>query len=145
MAVTSAYVRGKIAAIWPALKFVVLSDQLWFPPSKPALIDFLKESWPHVKPPYIPSVSECEEFSISLVAYQRKLHAVLVADGVIPITDRYNWPIGIVCGTRFRGRDIDHWQNICLTHDAGIMMIEPQTQEIWSPEPDQDEIYFLLM
>ena len=93
-------------------------------------------------PPYVPHLYECEEFTLDLVAAQRRRHAGrFLADNT---GLRCNWPLGIVCGTRFAGVAMDHWQNICGTQD-GIRLVEPQTRRFWTPDPNRDQIYFLLM
>jgi hypothetical protein len=141
MMISSSQVRSELSKIWPNLRFVVLSDSEWWLPSV-ADVRSLLARLPRLD--YIERLYECEEFALELVASQRRAHAADCQLGAVPAGERFNWPLGIVCGTRFRGHDMDHWQNLCLTAD-GIILIEPQTGQIWPPQPDMDQIYFLLM
>ena len=141
--INSDIVRAELAAIWPKLKFVVLSDPAWMAPLVGDLRDYLRLRWRPARPPYLARLSECEEFALGLVAHQRRWHAEQILAGAD--TGTGNWPLGIVVGTKFGGRDIDHWANICRTADAGIVLIEPQTCAVWPAAAAGDQIYFLLM
>jgi len=139
MIVSSDTIRAQLAAIWPDLKFAVLSDPEWWAPETADVAAFLVTE-PDL--PFVPHLYECEEQSLDLVAAQRRLHADDYLAG--RSKPRLNWPLGIVCGTRFAGVEMDHWQNIIVTR-SGVRLVERQSKRIWAPDPAQDQIYFLLM
>ena len=145
MIVSSDTIRTQLAAIWPRLEFIVLSDPEWWAPETADVAAFLV-SEPDL--PFVPHLYECEEQSLDLVAAQRRLHVEDYLHAQHFSTGRakqhLNWPLGIVCGTRFAGVDMDHWQNIIVTR-SGVRLVERQSKRIWAPDPAQDQIYFLLM
>jgi hypothetical protein len=71
------------------------------------------------------------------MAFMRRFNAQNAQD--------HNWPFGIVCGTRFAGVDIDHWCNVALCRDESLLLLEPQTGRMWTPNRTADNIYFVLM
>lgn len=139
MIISSDKLREHFAGIWPDLKFIVLSDPAWAVPRMAQLQNWLQLSEAK-KPPYIEHLFECEEFALKLVADQREQAAAELSKLGI----RYNWPLGIVFGTRFGGQKMDHWKNICLT-DEGLVLIEPQTNAIAMPTLATDRVDFLIM
>lgn len=141
MIVSSDAIREQIGVIWPDLQFLVLSDPEWWLPSAADLWSFLAAQ-PDL--PFVPHLYECEEQSLDTMAAQRRLHVKDYLRSTGHTKQRLNWPLGIVCGTRFAGIDVDHWQNICVTR-SGVRLVERQTKRIWPPDPAQDQIYFLLM
>lgn len=50
-------------------------------------------------------------------------------------------PFGEVWGMKFRGREMHHAINICVCRE-GVMLIEPQTDEIWVASGIEDSIYY---
>ena len=143
MKITSEAVRKDIAAIWPDLQFILLSDPAWWDPDVAEVQEFLQTSGIE-KLPYIEGIHECEEFSLQLVAELRRRRAEKAVAGMIPKNELLNWPFGFVFGTRFAGRDLDHWMGITHTRQ-GLWLIEPQTDAIWTPSRDRDQVLFLFM
>ena len=143
MIVKSADVRKAIKAAWPKLKFMVLSDREWWLPEVENVEAMVHEVAVD-RMSFIPPLFECEEFSLALVAAIRGRRADLYRAGKLQPERVRNWPLGVVCGTRFQGEDVDHWINVCVTRQ-GVWLIEPQTGLMWQPEKGEDEIFFLLM
>jgi hypothetical protein len=122
---------------------MVLSDPEWACPHRAELEAAIKEMGIE-RLSYIRHLFECEEFATALMTTARGRRATMAETGKLPREQWRNWPLGIVCGARFRGVDEDHWINICLTRE-GLYLIEPQTGDMWRPIAGEDEIYFLLM
>ncbi|MDA8139530.1 MAG: hypothetical protein M0036_12845 [Desulfobacteraceae bacterium] len=143
MTVSSDAIRAAVGSIWPDLKYIVLSDPDYIRPTMEELSQTLN-ALEVQRMPYIPLLFECEEFALGLMYEVRKQHAQEAIAGRIAADRLLNWPLGICAGTRFRGRDLDHWANVCLTTD-GVRLIEPQNNTVWAPDAQNDQIYFLLM
>ncbi|KJS29550.1 MAG: hypothetical protein VR64_20580 [Desulfatitalea sp. BRH_c12] len=145
MLITSDQIRSELGLMWPDLQFIVLSDPAWLPTDKAQLQAELDACPRRPRGPiFIENLWACEENAIDLVLTVRKRRAEAAQRGEIPTSQWFNRPLGFVAGTRFNGRDMNHFANICRTR-AGWLMIEPQTHAIWTPRSDTDDIYFLFM
>ena len=140
MIIQTNHIREQLNKIWPDLKFVVLSDPTYFQPTLQQLSDKLNE-FKKLDYKYIKNLFECEEFALAFMTYCRSTRAKEY-NGSDP---RFNWPLGIVVGTKFNGELINHWICICLVKDLGLLLIDPQDGAKWQPSKDRDNIYFLLM
>ena len=141
MKIKSADIRKTISSIYPGMQFIVLTDEQWDLPS----IDDIKKTPVFSKYlRYLPYVFECEEISLSFVSDLRKFRASGMIENNVPDSDRLNWPVGFVWGTKYRGRNLNHWWNVAFTKE-GMFFIEKQTDEIWKPRKDSDDIHFLWM
>jgi hypothetical protein len=127
-------VRRLMAQVWPELKFIILSDPQWQAPTQGEVLAALDAYAPRRRH-YRQGVYECEEFAIDFMAFCRRINAQN-AD--------HNWPLGVVCGTRFKSEYMDHWANVCVSDD-GLWLIEPQTGGVWAAKPVQDQVYFAMM
>ena len=139
----SRVLREKISEVWPELQFIVLSDSEWKVPHIEQVAKFLANAKTPGRP-FIPKLFACEEYSISMMAEVRQLHAQQALNENWPEGERRNWPFGIVAGTKFKGEPINHWLNVCVCHE-GIYILEPQTGEYWLATPANDDIFFLFM
>jgi len=140
MIIQSDKIREDLKYTWPDLKFVVLSDPTYFQPTLQQLSDKLNE-FKNLDYEYIPKLFECEEFALAFMNHCRSTRAKEY-DGSDP---KFNWPLGIVVGTKFNGELIDHWVCICSVRDNELLLIDPQDGAKWQPSGDKDNIYFLLM
>ncbi|KJS31639.1 MAG: hypothetical protein VR64_10610 [Desulfatitalea sp. BRH_c12] len=142
MIITSDQIRAELASMWPELKFILLSDPAWLLPTQDQLQAELDACTRH--PLYYENLYACEEHAVDLMMSVRRGRAEMAQRGEIPTSQWLNRPLGFVAGTRFNGRDMNHFANVCRTR-AGWLMIEPQTHAIWTPRASADHIYFLFM
>ena len=133
-------IRMQLNKVWPDLQFIVLSDPTYFQPTLEQISEKLNE-FKKINYKYIPKLFECEEFALAFMTYCRSTRAKEY-NGSDP---KFNWPLGIVVGTKFNGEDINHWVCLCSVRDMGLLLIDSQDGAKWKPLKDKDNIYFLLM
>lgn len=86
---------------------------------------------------YHKNTFDCDDFSLILHAFVRQ-EQYRRKDWKNP------WAFGEAWGNKFKGELQEHAVNIALTKKE-ILLIEPQTDEIWTANPDNDNIYFVRM
>lgn len=94
---------------------------------------------------YLPEVHDCDDFAHELYCASRRLVYGEVLADLYELKDARPWALGIVWGTKFRGRKCGHAINLVLTHDKGFQFIEPQNDEMWQGKPENNQFHFLLM
>ncbi len=86
MIVSSDTIRAQLAAIWPRLDFIVLSDPEWWAPETADVAAFLVTE---PDPPFVPHLYECEVWrgGINRVFIHPNNAAWIVAEAHIPASD----------------------------------------------------------
>ncbi|MCK9597414.1 MAG: hypothetical protein M0R06_00160 [Sphaerochaeta sp.] len=136
MIITSEALRKALKKIWPDLEFMLLSDPEWDSPTRKELEDFISRVQ---KPGRVDHVWECEEYAFNLMVEQRREHSKVSSK------DDYNWPLGAAWVDKYRGEDLNHVVNICLTSDKGIILADHQADAIWIPDSSGDNVYSVIM
>jgi hypothetical protein len=133
-----AAIKNDLQVIWPELNYALPTDQYYWLPNLDEVQRFLDHYDPVVK--RIKGIYECEEFSLGLMVDLRRWRAV---KGIS--SDFLNWAVGVVLTIKsgLMGESV-HYQNIAVTSDAGVILIEPQTAMIIDNKK-VTEVHFVLM
>ena len=142
--ITTSEIRKQFKQTWPDLKFIILTDQNYLAPAAKQVEEFFINSETKTLP-LIPKLFECEEVALSLVAELRRKRLTQWLNKEFPIDELYNWAFGFAWGNRFDGIVKNHWTNICVTEDWGLILLDVQAMRIWQPSKVKDEIIFIWM
>jgi len=143
MKITSTEIRTKLNILWPSLKFIWLTDSIYWMPSKLKLEELLVKSQVD-RMRYITSIQDCEDFALQLHADVKRIRTFDAEAGSIPRNEWYPYAFGEIFGYEFRGRRQNHAINICICDD-GIYLVEPQDDRIWAASSNNDKPYFIRM
>ena len=124
-----AEVKSILTRVWPALTETWFFDNNYYLPKYEELAKLVAVSEVRKERP------TGEGFDYDDFALQ--LHAEIKRN-------RHNppWAFGEAFGNRFKGWPKLHMLNICVCPE-GPVLIEPQTGEIWTPNPSTDNVLFV--
>ena len=131
-------IKKKIQSKWPMLIHALPTDVEYSLPTLAELKVFIDQYDPVVK--RIKGQYECEEYSLGFMVDLRRWRAGQAIEKA-----QLNWAVGVVLTIK-KGLlgDTVHYQNIAITSDEGIILIEPQTAIIIDINKVR-EIHFVLM
>ena len=86
---------------------------------------------------------DCDDFALVLHAFVVQERYVQIERRELSKDEWFPWAFGQVWGTRFRGQPMGHAINVCLTSDDGIILLEPQNDQIWEANTDRDHVHFV--
>jgi len=133
-------IKKKIQSKWPMLIHALPTDVEYSLPTLAELKVFIDQYDPVVK--RIKGQYECEEYSLGFLVDLRRWRAAQIID-----TEKaqLNWAVGVVLTIK-KGLlgDTVHYQNVAVTSDAGVILIEPQTKLITNMKRVK-EVHFVLM
>jgi len=92
---------------------------------------------------WIADVFDCDDRGIVLHAFVIQQRYYQIQERKISKEEWFPWALGEVWASMFRGKVSGHAINICLTRDAGLLLIEPQTDQMWSADREKDRPYFI--
>ena len=138
----SGKIRKNLKKMWPMferLDEIWLTDREYYCPPMKLVEQALKECGVISKMPK-GEAFDCDDFAI-------------VANALVKLyfiekewnKDGNKWyPIafGEAIGTRWNGWDDVHSANICICEE-GIILIEPQTGDMWKANPTDDNLFFI--
>ena len=131
-------IKKLIQKQWPELKWTLPTDSYYWTPTLAELQEFIENNKTDI--PYTKGVYECEEFSLGLMVDLRRWRARKKLD-----KSHLNWAVGIALTiTSGLMGDKVHYQNIAITSDEGIVLIEPQSNTITDINRIK-ELHFILM
>ena len=134
--------RYKLADIWTDLNpgKIYLADLLYVMPSeeevRKLLFDSQIDSYVHTAHTISPKsgILDCDDFALLLHAYVIKRRYEDFKKGRIPKDQLYPLAFGQIWYTD--PKIGYHAINICITHDKGVLLIEPQNDEVWKADKD---------
>lgn len=137
-------IRNSLIRLWPSLNQIWLRDPAYFTPTHEELLLLLDQTITKDRP-LVTHIADCDDFALQLHAEVSRLRYDYIREHLPPKEQRLPWPFGEASGLRFRGRDINHTINICLTTD-GIYLIDATNQNLcWKAESGQDELFFIII
>lgn len=150
MKTSSAKVIRKLHKLWPDLIADYDGGNLWIADSDYWLITEDELKWVVKESPineyrFVNEGFDCDDFALLFHSHVVEMRYEEILMNNRDAKKWYPWALGQVWGTKFQGKKTTHAINICLTKDEGIMLIEPQTDEIWKADPEQDEVFFIRM
>lgn len=133
-------IKKEIKKQWPELRWTLPTDTEYWLPTLQEILDFINNNETDI--PYMKDIYECEEFSLGLMVDLRRYRARKKID---ENKNHLNWAVGIALTIKsgLMG-DMVHYQNIALTSDSGIILIEPQSNSITDINKVK-ELHFILM
>ena len=133
-------IKTKLKDIWPMLIHALPTDVEYLLPTLTELKVFIDQYDPVVK--RVKNLYECEEYALGFLVDLRRWRAAQIID-----TEKaqLNWAVGVVLTIK-KGLlgDTVHYQNVAVTSDAGVILIEPQTKLITNMKRVK-EVHFVLM
>jgi hypothetical protein len=122
---------------------IQILDSWYWVPTRDEVQRFLKESFID-QYQYVAQAYDCDDFALTLMAYARQERHKKMHLKQIPASQYYSWPLGMVCGTRQSGNGlVAHAFNVCVTSDADVVYIEPQTDRLRTST--KYKIYFCMV
>jgi len=141
MRIKFAEIKKEIKKIWPELHWTLPTDPEYWTPTLQEIQDFINTQENDI--PYTKGIYECEEFAIGLMSDLRRWRAKKVINE--DKSNHLNWAVGIALTIKSGlSGDQVHYQNIALTSDKGIVLIEPQGNTITELERVK-KVHFVLM
>lgn len=129
MMITANQIRSMFEETWPDLKEVWCFDQNYYLPEAKEVAQAVKESRVNFEKKD-GETFDCDDYALQLHAEIKR--------------KRMGWAFGEAFGSRIRGWPSYHMLNICCTV-SGVLLIEPQTDQMWPPNPTADNILFVRM
>jgi len=145
MRVSSNKLSNEINKLWNYLLRnggLVMPDGEYWAPTIKDIQDYIKNSNIY-KYKYNLEWMDCDDFALLLHSdiikqrYEKIINKKLSKEKWLPIS------FGQIWGSKFKGQKMAHAINICYTSDQGVMLIEPQTNEIWKANSKKDKPFFI--
>jgi len=128
-------IKNYIQKLWPNCRNIWLSDLEYEFPTRDQLESVIARD--HTERLDMRGYQfDCDDFALQLSAAVNLYHGQQDQRSEAP------WPFGQIMGRKFKGKKQSHTCNICVLED-GVLLIEPQTDEIWEADPDDDDPYFI--
>lgn len=140
-------IRNEILKYWPYLtkrNDILIADRTYWMPSLSKLESLVYKTYIDGYK-YVKEMYDCDDFALSLHAFVAQTRYEEAHQRDIPKEDWYTWSFGQAWGSRFRGVDTNHAINICMTSDAGLVLIEPQNDAIWEINNEKDKVTSVRM
>lgn len=121
-----------IQGVWPKFQSLIMVDEKYILPSFNDLLGMVSRS--KVKNnKYKGESFDCDDFALLFHAY------------IIEQNIKKDSPlaIGQFLGSKVRGKKIYHAVNIAITSDKGVILIEPQTNEVWQADSKKDSPVYI--
>ena len=133
-------IKKQIQKQWPELIWTLPTDTEYWTPTLNEIQNFINNNKQDI--PYMKGVYECEEFSLGLLVDLRRSRAKKKLN---ENKNHLNWAVGIalIIKSTLLGNKV-HYQNIALTRDKGIILIEPQSNTLTDINRVK-ELHFVLM
>jgi len=149
MKVKAYNVVQQLLDIWPALKWNVMDmsniyivDRLYWLPSKKDVRNLLWDNYVD-KYKWIKDEFECNDFSLILDAFIKQERYGIAEDKGVSKDAIHPWAFGETYGVKWNGKNCHHAINICITRDAGVLLVEPQNDKMWSADSKNDKPYYI--
>jgi hypothetical protein len=128
--------RVAMRKVLPAIQFIWTQSTTYIVPTTAELEAALVESKVHdIR--FDGELADCDYYSLQLNARLKAARAAL--SDQLPMDERYPWAFGECSGNLINRLEVQHTLNICLTQE-GLVLVEPQTYDIWTPTPATDSI-----
>jgi len=121
------------------MALILLTDPVYYMPKFKDLKEFIRDDLGNERE-FVDNLYACEEFSLSfLVALRQKR-----ADDYLnnKLTNTMNWAVGLVFT---QSHSKLHYQNIAITEDQGVLLIEPQADKILHAGMVSLEAHYVFM
>ena len=149
MKITREDLIKQLHALWPDLvdglpgpTNLAIPDNTYWLPSKRDLewlvVDTFMEKYR-----YKAEVFDCDDFALVLHAFVVQNRYIEIEQRKLSKDEWFPWAFGQVWGTKFRGKPTGHAINICLTRDEGVILLEPQNDQIWKADSNRDHVHFV--
>ena len=128
-------VLGKLLGVFPEVNpsRVYLADNYYVMPSKAYIEQLLFTSQVDDRR-YISEMQDCDDYALLLHAYVIRARYKMFEEDKIKKNKQYPLAFGQIW---YKDKKTSlHANNICITHDVGILLIEPQADKIWKPKGD---------
>ena len=145
MLALSADIMMKACNFWPGMRLyegLWIADVEYYLPERKEIEIALRHNQTNFRK-FIDELWDCDDFALLLNAQIKVQRAEKAREGQILQDEWFPWAFGECWGTKFQGKKYKHAINICFTRDEGILLIEPQTDEIWKANPKRDQVYFI--
>jgi hypothetical protein len=145
MKVSSGKLSNEINKLWGYLiksGGLVMPDGKYWAPDLKTLKKYIINSQIY-KYNYNLEWMDCDDFALLLHSdiikrrYEKIIKNKFEKERRLPIS------FGQVWLTKVKGENTAHAINICYTSDNGIMLIEPQTNDIWKAHKKKDKPFFI--
>jgi len=148
--ITQSKLIQEIKKIWPTLTKantyipgnIWITDSNYWLPKRSDVEEFLASDKTDLLK-WKEEIHDCDDVSLYLNAAVKRSWFWLSKFKEIPEEQWISWAFGECWGTQFKGKKTHHAINICMTRDEGILLVEPQTDEVWIPNNKDDKLYFL--
>lgn len=143
MKVTGKKLHNILKNFWPQAQ-IFTSDAYYWLPTKEYLVELVRESNID-KYKYIKEVHDCDDFALMLHAYAIDRRYKKIMKNELKPNEWFSLSLGQIWGSKFRGKDLYHAINVAVTQSQEIILIEPQSDEVWKPKKGQDVAFWVRL
>ncbi len=137
--IKSSKIRKMIKDMWPnfkKLEEIYLQDGFYLSPKLTELEIAVKES----NVAKMKNLGDCDDYALFSNAFVKKY---FIDKGMNKFNGKiYTIAYGEANGTMWNGWSDAHTANIAICEE-GLILVEPQTEEIWKPNSYDDRLYFI--
>ena len=149
MRVTCNDIESKMKAIWPnltrgnqyTLGNLWIHDALYWLPTQAKVEQLLLDSFME-QYRWTAQVFDCDTFTKVMCAFVAQERYRQMEEKKLSANELFEWAFFECGGTKYQGKRTHHALNGCITSDQGIILIEPQDDQIWKADHEKDYIYF---
>jgi len=135
-------IEDEINDLWRASAYVASSDDYYWTPTRKEVETLIADAFisDYI---YIKELMDCDDFALILHAFVVQTRNQIVREGKIPLEEQYAWPFGEIWLTHFQGVATPHGMNFVVTSDEGLLLVEPQTDQIFVPSSVSDRPFLI--
>jgi hypothetical protein len=145
MKISSTKLSNEINKLWGYLiksNGLMMPDGKYWAPNLKTLKKYIRNSQIY-KYNYNLEWMDCDDFALLLHSDIVKRRYEKIINNKFEKKRRLPISFGQVWGSKFQGTPQMHAINICYTSDNGIMLIEPQTNNMWKASKKNDKPFFI--
>jgi hypothetical protein len=134
---------NEITKLWPYMNngIMIPDGKYWAPSLKKVYNIITKTKVNELK--YDLEWFDCDDFALVLHSSIIRQRYKKIKRQKLPKKQWLPWSFGQVWLTKVKGEKTSHAINICYTSDSGLLLIEPQTDEIWKAHKKKDNPFFI--
>jgi len=136
----------ELQAVWPwfLIEDMIISDEYYWTPTKSEVSTFLQSKYLD-EYQYTAEMMDCEDFSLIIRAFIVQERYKDMMDHGWTEEERLPWAFGQAGLTKYQGITSNHTQNLCITSDSGVFLIESQTNEFFFAIDSNDTPYYIIL
>ena len=150
MQIKSDGIVKEINRVWPSLirgsqdnaGHIWIPDAIYWCPREQEVEKLLSDTFME-QYKWTKEIFDCDTFSLVLNAFVAQERYVQMENRKLSEDEWFEWSFFQCWGTKFQGESMHHAINGCLTSNRGIVLIEPQNDQMWRANNEKDHVYYI--